>query len=63
MDSKSLFDLMRQDVSKFNKLGHTLIVGDMNARIASHTPDFIEDDKIDDYTHLPDDQTYHPELH
>ena len=55
IDSGTLLDFVRQDISDFSQVGDTLLMGDINAHIAKNTPDYIQGDVIDGHVPIPDD--------
>ena len=55
IDSGTLLDSVRQDISDFSQAGDTLLMGDMNAHIAKNTSDYIQGDVIDGHVPIPDD--------
>ena len=55
IDSGTLLDSVREDISDFSQVGDTLLMGDINAHIANNTPDYIQGDVIDGHVPTPDD--------
>ena len=54
INSGTLMDFVRQDISNFSEVGDTLLIGDINARIAKNTPDYIQVDVIDGHVPILD---------
>ena len=48
------FDILMEEVTRFDNLGKILIMGDMNSRVGTED-DFIRDDEIDENLFLPED--------